>query len=215
MGIALEMYVSDYGNQYPLYLTEVPPNQQEYFIIPWERCVGFYYPPPPGGIYLNPLNWTNASAHCPGYKGVIWSFEGHEFVGSHAYNQYGASRCLNAPYGYGFRHGPDVPLKQSEVLAPSEMVAITEARYWDSWAIPGYGPGSFYGSDEEFPGNDTVDPFTVVIQKPAQHGRLFNVLSCDGHVPAMKVADLLQDSKSAQLWNYDHQPHPEGWVPGW
>jgi prepilin-type processing-associated H-X9-DG protein len=220
MGIALEMYVDDYRSQYPLYKGTTSP-EGENWPLSWENSLGFYYPPPPGGVVFNPLNWTNASSHCPGYKGVVFAFIGLDFIGSYAYNQYGASRYVDAagvPHGYGFRSWPDAPLKQSEVVAPSEMIAITEARtmvgiYTGNFS--GYPSGSFVGCDWEAPGNSTVDPFTVVIQNPPQHGRLFNVVFCDGHVAATKVTDLLQDSKSAQLWNCDHQPHPEAWIPGW
>jgi hypothetical protein len=41
----------------------------------------------------------------------------------------------------------------------------------------------------------------------------YNALFCDGPVSAINPAILFSQSNSASLWNYDHQPHPELWIP--
>ncbi len=48
---------------------------------------------------------------------------------------------------------------------------------------------------------------------PARHGKNYNQLCCDGHVAAMSPWVLFNPSNTAAMWNYDHQPHPEMWVP--
>ena len=48
---------------------------------------------------------------------------------------------------------------------------------------------------------------------PARHGRNYNLLFCDGHVAPMNPWVLFDPVKTASIWNYDHQPHPELWVP--
>ena len=48
---------------------------------------------------------------------------------------------------------------------------------------------------------------------PARHGKTYNILFCDGHIGAMNPWVLFDPSKSATMWNSDHQPHPELWVP--
>ncbi len=35
---------------------------------------------------------------------------------------------------------------------------------------------------------------------------------CDGHVSQMNPQILFEPSNTAGLWNYDNQPHPEGWA---
>ncbi|PYI88990.1 MAG: hypothetical protein DME26_02295 [Verrucomicrobia bacterium] len=48
---------------------------------------------------------------------------------------------------------------------------------------------------------------------PARHGKNYNQLFCDGHVAAMSPWVLFNPTNSASMWNSDHQPHPELWVP--
>ena len=94
------------------------------------------------------------------------------------------------------------------MAVPAEMIAITDA-------IAGYGNLVALGVptttgvdlNNNFPAKTTQDPFQYVIQKPPQHGMLFNVQFCDGHVSAIKIVDLADATKSASWWNYDHQPH--------
>ncbi len=228
MGLALKMYVDDYRGRYPRYFvmnpTELAWPQGGPFA--WENALGLYHP---GNAELNPMNWTNPSSHCPGYKGAILELPGGFFRGSYGYNESGTGYLLDANgvmRGYGF--GKDTPnspppLSESDLAVPSEMIAITDARSVvpPMPQFPGYPPGTFVGYDIAGPvvvptlNPSTMDnPSTVdvqnVLQKPLQHGWTFNVLFCDGHVQAMKLPDLLQPSKSARLWNYDHQPHPGG-----
>jgi len=219
MGLALSMYVQDSHGQYPYYayvwsIGGFPK---------WEDSLAPYYP----------LKWTNSSFHCPGYRGVIsLDEEGPAWpgtwAGSYTYNCWGASRgngyASVAVSGFGFGMslmGP--PILEAQIAMPSEMIAITDSATCFLMPILAIGqsgtfappPGPFTGIDDNdgWPVTNTKDPFAYVIQKPPQHGRNFNVLFCDGHVSQMKVLDLMQCSKTAALWNYDHQPHPEGWGP--
>ena len=45
------------------------------------------------------------------------------------------------------------------------------------------------------------------------HGKNYNTLFCDGHVGGMSPELLFDPTNTAALWNYDHQPHPELWLP--
>jgi prepilin-type processing-associated H-X9-DG protein len=47
----------------------------------------------------------------------------------------------------------------------------------------------------------------------ARHGKNYNFLLCDGHVAGMSPLVQFNPSKIASMWNYDHQPHPELWIP--
>jgi prepilin-type processing-associated H-X9-DG protein len=214
MGLALKMYVGESHGQYPYCFwvpsggVPTPPYSR------WEDALASYYP----------LKWTNTSYHCPGYKGRIYNYNGMPLAsgtwyGSYAYNFLGASGVLADPYGaglvcFGFGASPmGRPVSEAQLSMPSEMIALT-----DSVTEPTVtnATSTFVGVDANgiYPSTRTEDPFAHIIQKPPQHGRSFNVLFCDGHVSQMKVTDLMRSPISAPLWNYDHQPHPEGWGPG-
>ena len=92
---------------------------------------------------------------------------------------------------------PLAPIAESEVVDPSDMMAI----------------GDTFGYGLEFsPWND----FAAADQKYQWHaesrhqGRL-NVLFCDGHVESPTLQFLFEDTSDAALvrWNRDHQPHRE------
>ena len=50
---------------------------------------------------------------------------------------------------------------------------------------------------------------------PARHGKNYNQLLCDGHVSSMSPWILFNPTNTATMWNSDHQPHPELWVPSY
>ncbi len=223
MGLELKMCVDDARGQYPFYSCPLSGGG----LLKWEDALALY----------SPLYWTNSSYHCPGYRGVISNSEagtsvgipwGETWAGSYAYNCWGASPKRGAEVsigvsGFGFgmpSMGP--PVSEAQLAEPGEMIAITDSAAHFAFSLGplpgGSGPvvvpsDPFTGDDDNdgWPASNTQDPFAHIIQKPPQHGRNFNVLFCDGHVAQMKVVDLVQCSNSAALWNYDHQPHPEGW----
>jgi prepilin-type N-terminal cleavage/methylation domain-containing protein/prepilin-type processing-associated H-X9-DG protein len=213
MGLALKMYVDDSHGRYPYYAYD--PNLGVGF-PKWEDALARYYP----------LSWSNSSPQCPGYKGAITSAPGDTWANSYAYNCWGASRMHNhyvtidvSGFGFGMS-SMGAPISEAQVAMPTEMIAITDsATDWinampHSLSLGPLVPGPFLGidSNDGWPAINTEDPFSHIIQKPPQHGRNFNVLYCDGHVSQMKVVTLMQCSNTAALWNYDHQPHPEGWA---
>ena len=222
MGLALQMYVLDNRGRYPFYSQDlttpgIPANDHP----KWEDALSPYYG----------LRWASTSYHCPGYKGLIsdrrssLAFEagGIVWFGSYAYNRDGASFnwgpdgvSLTRQGGqgtWGFNESmndglPVLPVSESMVAAPSEMISITDS-------VTGFGNLVALGIpattgvdfNNNVPAITTQDPFQYIIQKPPQHGAQFNVLFCDGHVFPMKIVDLVNFSKSSGLWNYDHQPH--------
>ena len=48
---------------------------------------------------------------------------------------------------------------------------------------------------------------------PARHGKNYNLVFCDSHVAGMNPWILFNPTNTAAIWNSDHQPHPELWVP--
>ncbi|HTL58419.1 MAG TPA: prepilin-type N-terminal cleavage/methylation domain-containing protein [Candidatus Limnocylindrales bacterium] len=221
MGLALRMYLEDNKACYPYYimrrdLTHPVTPVGIYPGFYWEDCLAPYYP----------IQWTNPAYHCPGYQGVVFGYDDPatkrsiDYCGSYSYNLQGAgllrdNRGSYFALGFGTELlGP--PITEFRVAMPSEMIAITDAASPQGYfGFPGIGYGGrFIGHDwnQVWPSTTIQNPFVHIIQNPPQHGANFNVLFCDGHVSAMKVRALTSCSKTAQLWNYDHKPHPEGWI---
>jgi prepilin-type processing-associated H-X9-DG protein len=216
MGRALYMYVPDNGNNYPPFGQWSPPVYGPaaslypgYKTSWWFQLLEPYYA----------LNWwSNRSYHCPGYKREIVNTlnpQGQPFS-SYAYNWLGAVNMMTAPrdaWGLGLgglQNGSsdlDLPrsaVPESRVLAPSEMFAIAESRI----------PPWLWGN-----GDVTIDvglnmhvQWTAVgVLNPPRHGRNYNVLSCDGHVEAIRPWILFNPTNTAVRWNNDNLPHQETW----
>jgi prepilin-type processing-associated H-X9-DG protein len=93
------------------------------------------------------------------------------------------------------------------------MIAIGESRFY-SQAVNGV-PGGYCslvcGWLRQTPG--FVGARNEFAFDPARHGKNYNQVLCDGHVSAMSPWLLFNPTNTAPLWNSDHQPHPELWVP--
>jgi prepilin-type N-terminal cleavage/methylation domain-containing protein len=148
MELALLMYVHDNQNRYPYYLgppgpsggnaTKGPPG-----LVYWSSKLFPYYP----------LNWTNSSFHCPGYKGMIsgpYIPNAIERQGSYAYNAAGVRFGDHVPLHFGlgpFLHWKDsqgnyLPaVSANELSAPGEMLAIC-----DSWLKAGQKGADDFGA---------------------------------------------------------------------
>lgn len=208
LGLALNMYVQESRDQYPYCFGDLShPNYK------WQVALRTYYP----------LEWSNLLYHCPAYAGrIVQGYDGSGiYFGSYSYNFRGAYLGASGRM-FGFQ-GPYLPpVSASKVSVPSDLIAITDS----AGGVPGpdvgsniqngYGPTNWIGLDYNlnWPLDNMTDPFSHIIQKAPQHGRNFNLLFCDGHASQMKVWDLTHCSNSAAMWNYDHQPHPEGWGKG-
>jgi prepilin-type processing-associated H-X9-DG protein len=85
------------------------------------------------------------------------------------------------------------PIKESEVQAPSDMMAIGES---DS-------PDYMRSLDFDF------------YHRVLRHGNKANVVFCDGHVESPALKYLFEDTSDAALarWNRDHLPHREKLTP--
>lgn len=217
MGIALHMYVDD-NKAYPYYMLTLSDNPPKPDRIPWSFALEPYYR----------LSWTNASYHCPAYKGTIsWPGPGpgyQSLMGSYSYNQAGASTnndSGNTGFGLGSATSiftPDVrpPHSEAQIVAPSEMFAImdTSTRAQPPLVLDSPQPVSFFSVGPGWSGLDFTGCFWLGLPRrnaPLPHGPAFNVLFCDGHVAPVRVTDLFNPTRTAQNWNFDHQPHPELW----
>jgi prepilin-type processing-associated H-X9-DG protein/prepilin-type N-terminal cleavage/methylation domain-containing protein len=135
--------------------------------------------------------------HCP--AAFAWSvFPTNGQYCSYGYNSFGIDD-ERAALGLGGERASarlhdllSPPVRESEVIKPSEMMAIGE---------PDTGKLSF----------SRVDPVGLGHDKNAfaRHGGRLNVLFCDGHVTPPSLQVLFRDNSDAALrrWNRDNQPH--------
>lgn len=89
-----------------------------------------------------------------------------------------------------------IPVPESEVIAPADMVAFTEMAT-RKWPIKnGYGlTAPHEGLEYAYPHSDSV-----------------GVSFCDGHTEQFTRQDFAARSDNFwKRWNRDHQPHPETW----
>jgi prepilin-type N-terminal cleavage/methylation domain-containing protein/prepilin-type processing-associated H-X9-DG protein len=222
IGLALGMYVSD-AHYYPAGRD-------------WATRQGWMdklYP-------YNPLVWTNPAWHCPTYiarngMAVFWATntvapgQGAVCWTSYSYN-------CNGIIGNGWNGGTGMPpavlskwgtlglggrpqwaSREPEVVAPSEMYAVADARSLRRGSAPGYYPIEPPSATLGPPNmNPWLKPWPWNLElkeTDPPHGKGYNILCCDGHVDLVKRNDLLFPPRTARHWNRDNQPHEELWAP--
>jgi prepilin-type N-terminal cleavage/methylation domain-containing protein/prepilin-type processing-associated H-X9-DG protein len=222
IGLALGMYVSD-THYYP-------PGRD------WPTRQGWMdklYP-------YNPLIWTNPAWHCPTYiarngMAVFWATNTVEPTqGAVCWTSY--SYNCNGIIGNGWNGWTGMPpavlrkwgtlglgglpqwvSREPEVVAPSEMYAVADARSLRRGSGPGYFPIE--------PANATLGPPNMnpwlkpwpwnqqLKEAAPPHGQGYNMLFCDGHVVLVRRNDYVFPPRTARNWNRDNQPHEELWAP--
>jgi prepilin-type processing-associated H-X9-DG protein/prepilin-type N-terminal cleavage/methylation domain-containing protein len=117
----------------------------------------------------------------------------------YGYNVYGVAKVpyymealgLRGEFTWSWQRYAPVP--ESEVLCPSEMMAIGD---------------SFSGENLFFHTNDLDNLEKLGFASSRHRGRV-NVTFCDGHVESPTLRFVFTDTSDAALvrWNRDHQPH--------
>jgi len=182
LGIALQTVLSnDHG--YPLYIE----NRYSAWFSQLE-IEGFGIPKPPTN-FIETGVWRCPAAQWPP------NFPAEAARFSYGYNNFGVlsvGNLTNAPGllgHYDLVSGARAPIAESEVTAPSDMMAIGES------------DGLIFMRSElyDFP------------KMLLRHQNNANVVFCDGHVESPTLQFLFADTSDAALsrWNRDHQPHRE------
>ncbi len=219
MGIALQIYMHDNRSEYPFYPGPAGPSYGD-AVGKGGRAVGLAYWSTKLFPYY-PLNWTNTALQCPGYTGKVSGPYLAGIIdrqGSYGYNLEGAriDDRINEWLGLGpvmyWKNSPKTyvsPTSESQIRVPSDMLAMG-----DSSMVVGPLTGNVRLGAAEDGGDDawgcSLNAWLLIYA--ARHGKNYNVVFCDGHVSAMNPSFLFNPSKTASMWNYDHQPHPELWT---
>jgi prepilin-type processing-associated H-X9-DG protein/prepilin-type N-terminal cleavage/methylation domain-containing protein len=214
LGLTLQLYVTENNAAYP-------------FTHSWSGRLAVY-------IRSNQQTTNNSQKSlwlCPAApRPSTWPTNDYYF--SYGYNAYGitTNNSLDS-FGLGGHGGPgnfvtkgtaafivDAPsVKESEIVSPTEMMAIGDGFQGDLGSGIYISDGSLY-----LLRSDTLNGvFSVqgaVDSKKrsfARHQGKANVVFCDGHVESPTLPFLFTDTSDAALsrWNRDHQPHRERLSP--
>jgi len=215
LGIGLRAFVTDY-NCYPL---RSNPGFARVGAYPEHNTIWMT------GIELAELSPTvttsNRETFLKVYGSGIWKCpaankpanwpqnDGYE---SYGYNAYGVTRSPNADNpvglgghcGWGGTNGTAPPVLESEVVNPSEMMAIADGFVG--------GNGVILDGVWDFSRTQNVpDKLGSTKRSNIRHQGKANVVFCDGHVESPTLKFLFEDTSDAALvrWNRDHLPPRE------
>ncbi len=187
IGVALNVFVADkhkYLSRWQLASDEEPGG----WIGQLERT-GLGMSNPESG-YFDQGIWK-----CPS---IQWQEPGF-FLSYYAYNGLGVCKNEYDPNPLGlsknYLHRLYFPVAESEVVAPSQMMAISD---------------SFTGSGMLRRESGLAEAGHAAKYPPMKrHQGKANVVFCDGHVESPTLHFLFQDTSDEALsrWNRDHQPH--------
>jgi prepilin-type processing-associated H-X9-DG protein/prepilin-type N-terminal cleavage/methylation domain-containing protein len=197
-GMALHVFLADNQGYPPIYANKNDgyPDRDRSWIAQLEQ-VGFGISPSQTnyfqkGIWLCPsAQWTTK---VPGDPPCCYGYNcGNVDPNDPNYTNWPGLGGLYSRVSHTF-----IPITESEVIAPSDMMAIGD---------------SFDG---------TIGLSRVPVAENAKYGNILtrhqgkaNVVFCDGHVESPMLKFLFADTSDAALvrWNRDHQPHREKLMP--
>jgi prepilin-type N-terminal cleavage/methylation domain-containing protein/prepilin-type processing-associated H-X9-DG protein len=231
-GLALAMYVEDFGYYPPLDFTETNHPPGAYDVVWWHvRLEPFtktkwisWLPPSPWSPVVNGGRpRPNTIQDCPSYArlpGVLTPA-----MSAYAYNADGFIGCSGRPLGLSGNDddwGPSDPaafLRATKVLCPSDMVGVGDACLvgGSSYFAAGFQVLSPYNGTDytlgvsaafeypDFTGADNAKWLRL------RHGGRWNFVFCDGHAENRRVREMFDPRQPDQekRWNCDRQPHPE------
>ena len=209
LGIALQGYLAE-NHAYPLGRNLTPDaiasdkiyweqtlQESEFGPVETNSFIHFI----PQGVWTCPD--ANKSAD---YPEEVYASYGYNFYGVECNGNWTNSLGLG---GHVFSLS-DWPVKESEVVSPSEMIAVGD----------GFAGGN--GKIRDGVGNlerayviPIFPDFGGTTRAYARHQGKANVVFCDGHVESPTLQFLFEDTSDAALvrWNRDHLPHREKFSP--
>jgi prepilin-type processing-associated H-X9-DG protein/prepilin-type N-terminal cleavage/methylation domain-containing protein len=237
-GTGLRMYVDDYKG-YPVDFVQSSDHQAMgvWAIQTWYMRLAPYTGAkwPIWNPDTQQFTPDNPVLGCPAYDRLpnrIYDWQ----LGSYGYNGSGLTNlgliAWTDPQCLLTAMPPDPTLRDSQVVNPSDMIAIGDAILGQSLPIYGSGVPRGAAGDYDLAPVNTGWIFLIWAQlghapyspdyapvlgfyKQRHNGR-FNVLFCDGHVEGLKVRDLfdLGQDRVLKRWNRDNLPHREELLPG-
>jgi prepilin-type processing-associated H-X9-DG protein len=149
-----------------------------------------------------PANWDKGTGYISyGYNAYgVWGFSMDSRAGTIAnYGSFGIGREFG-----NYPLGASLPVQQSEVLRPSDMIALGDGFWGNNTSVE--------GGMSLLERMKSLPPSVPVTKEPlARHQGRANVAFCDGHTESPSLASLFEDTSYEALsrWNRDHLPHRE------
>ncbi len=210
LGIALQAFVAD-NNFYPLAINPHSEATTETIALHDEM-----------ERHTKDLAWLHRGVFkCPAaYEPSSFPKGDYSYYG---YNAYGFSSLtdtnslgLGGHYVWTVSHLPAPAVKESEVVNPSEMIAMGDGFFGGLGFIAdgGWPLGRAYSNAGLMITSD-YDYSASTKRAHSRHQGKANVVFCDGHVESPTLQFLFEDTSDAalSLWNRDHLPHREKLSP--
>lgn len=218
LGIVMSLFVAD-NHAYPLSVNpDFHKGSYPDFWSTWHVALqqnGLIYSQNPtnnryASIWIHEGVWQCPSATTPA------AFPSNQVYFSYGYNAFGLSAETDTnSLGLGGQHVwiprkkivPAPPIKESEILNPSQMFAIGDGFVGSGKTLQ---DGSFL-----LWRMNSLDAAANTQRSFARHQGCANVVLCDGHVETLTLKSLFEDTDDEALsrWNRDHQPHWEKLSP--
>jgi prepilin-type N-terminal cleavage/methylation domain-containing protein/prepilin-type processing-associated H-X9-DG protein len=197
LGTSLELFVSEFQS-YPVNDAQtkpISPGHSDRFWMAQLARDGLGIAQPAPGFY------TESIWRCPSSK---WSAEMLRSPSTHL-SDYGYNddkfsgagpKELTNKFGLQGHYAPETdsysPIGESEVTAPSDMIAIGDC--FEGNAILMRKP---------------VETYAALGNIRTRHRARSNVIFCDGHIESPTLENLFEENTDTALrrWNRDHQPH--------
>lgn len=182
-GIAMHTFMAEY-NCYPTWITPSNTDLPGRWWLTQLEGAGFGISNPEIDFYQKGV-WQ-----CPAAPARTGQLGDSPFYGLNVFGVLPVGNLVTN-FGIGGQHSPDLtafkPVGDTEVVAPSEMMAIGDSDAFAFMRSVGY---DFY-------------------HLSYRHQNKVNVVFCDGHVESPTLQLLFADTNDTALvrWNRDHQPH--------
>ena len=209
LGLALQEFTTDH-HFYPAYFDPSEKSEFRY----WKHALNSQM-----GLTINNRDMEYSPQgvwHCPAASRPLDIPKDRGYA-EYGYNSYGlsseaATNSLGLSGHYSLykvngSYKPTVRVNESEVVSPSDMIAIGDAFLG--------GPNFVEDGQwlERVSKARLLSPGLMAVTKRAQarHQAKANIVYCDGHADSPTFSYLFVDMSDEALsrWNRDHQPHPE------
>jgi prepilin-type N-terminal cleavage/methylation domain-containing protein/prepilin-type processing-associated H-X9-DG protein len=213
LGLGMQLFVTD-NHAFPLGVTG-PPEDSVHEQHDWRSDLEKEFP-------RLPLTQANNVWHCPSFHAPPSHDERIAYGwNAYGYNAFGLESSFDDTFGLGghkiTRASENSPVRESEVLNPSDMMALGDG------LVGGYFPQLYINDGSRFlkripivterggarePYNDRTGSTQ---RAKRRHQGKANVFFCDGHAESPALIFLFQATNDAALvrWNRDHLPHPD------
>jgi general secretion pathway protein G len=226
IGVAISLYETDYG-AYPFPYASPGVHPINAY---WVELLQFYTSAPWPRDVMGTNGYWLVGSHakniydCPGYDRLPGIYFATQGGGAYQFNLYGVAMAtfpqpalgLGGITQYGLNQTYVHPVKGTQVVAPSEMIAVSDSVPYSTQGNLYFQGGAFLWAKIPTDLWSSFPSLLTVIKR--RHAAVWNTVLCDAHVEGLKTTQLYYfpgvvpngpiDSVSRR-WNVDNQPHTD------